>query len=1144
MPHSCIYPGCGLKHKPYNEESFHELPYRHDDQELLQRWLTVLNIDITTPVETLKEKRYRVCSRHFDKDDFIQPRTVKENRVQRVRVQLKKYAIPRPRVGPPATGTVEVPDAGSSSPLSVYSSTGPSSPVPMPTVAASYAESLPSLPLATVKEEGGSAAVCGAVWNSHTHTGSNHTPLTHIHEREHSYAEGRSTPFLRSEKISLQEEVTVQVSCLLQLFDRCLGCSAGSCSVLTRRDGRVFHVTQQCWTCQIIVEWDSHTADSGTANKQQEGRGEGGGERGVVEIKEEWEEIQVQEEEEEQPREEQPGEEQPREEQRGAGRRKQRRREERVEEETPLETLDEDEEDEDAVEGEGISGKQRGRKRRRKKMMRRMRMQDINEQDDDDYDEEGEDNDEEYDEEEEKVQWLEKAKKRREEMDQDWAPEDDQMLPESERRSSCSEEYDDDDGVDDEDWERELCSECGKKFRNRPDKPHVCLHKAKPVECHICGKRCLNEQGLSVHIAHCHERGPQCKYCNTTLRHPARHICGKDLPKDPAQAQSPSSSHLPKQGLDLHLPEDPYSPASRLLSHGMDAVKNPASAPSLLSNLLPKHGVAPPKALCSPASRPLTHGMGPPKAPASAPSSLPKSPAPVPSHVRRRCGRPAKAAATTAAISQASRRGRHPAKASGPPPNHVPRRGKGRPPKVLTKYPSPTPAEAPPQTPAQAPVPRPSLAETSAETSTPPPTPALCPAPGSAPSRQARSVRERRRPAKFSDGATLSPILGPRQPGSSKCSRVRPQVPTPVPVPASDSSSSSADPTAKASTPAAEGRTGQSAAVKASCSATATAPTSSPAKVVDPNPSPAATPAPVPVSTPGPATASGSPPVSNPSLSETSDSAPILSSTTAQAPSTSRPVTFSQGPCPSTSPAAASAAVPATAPSISPYPASAAVPSTAPSISPYPASAAVPATAPSTSPYPATAPSTSPYPATAPSTSPYPATAPSISPYPATAASPLATSAVLRTYGRHASTARDTSSPAPAPQHQVPVPTQSPATAPSPSLAPVTATAPSLALARPAPAPNPALQDQVKAITCVPVPVVEKLSADSYFKTTKGRRKCRLCSRQTIYKCRSCNVPLCIIVDRLCFTQWHDQGHNRTQKINLKPILPTPDMDP
>ncbi|XP_063062755.1 zinc finger and SCAN domain-containing protein 2-like isoform X6 [Engraulis encrasicolus] len=519
MPHSCIYPGCGLKHKPYNEESFHELPYRHDDQELLQRWLTVLNIDITTPVETLKEKRYRVCSRHFDKDDFIQPRTVKENRVQRVRVQLKKYAIPRPRVGPPATGTVEVPDAGSSSPLSVYSSTGPSSPVPMPTVAASYAESLPSLPLATVKEEGGSAAVCGAVWNSHTHTGSNHTPLTHIHEREHSYAEGRSTPFLRSEKISLQEEVTVQVSCLLQLFDRCLGCSAGSCSVLTRRDGRVFHVTQQCWTCQIIVEWDSHTADSGTANKQQEGRGEGGGERGVVEIKEEWEEIQVQEEEEEQPREEQPGEEQPREEQRGAGRRKQRRREERVEEEqTPLETLDEDEEDEDAVEGEGISGKQRGRKRRRKKMMRRMRMQDINEQDDDDYDEEGEDNDEEYDEEEEKVQWLEKAKKRREEMDQDWAPEDDQMLPESERRSSCSEEYDDDDGVDDEDWERELCSECGKKFRNRPDKPHVCLHKAKPVECHICGKRCLNEQGLSVHIAHCHERGPQCKYCNTTLR--------------------------------------------------------------------------------------------------------------------------------------------------------------------------------------------------------------------------------------------------------------------------------------------------------------------------------------------------------------------------------------------------------------------------------------------------------------------------------------------------------------------------------------------------------------------------------------------------------------------------------------------------
>ncbi|KAM4524957.1 uncharacterized protein PAE49_001064 [Odontesthes bonariensis] len=109
MPCSCMYPGCGLKPKRFHQESFHELPYRHNDQELLQQWMVVLNMDITTPVETLKKKRYRVCSRHFDKDDFIHPTTVKESkRVHRVRVQLRRNAIPR--VGPPATDTVEAGD--------------------------------------------------------------------------------------------------------------------------------------------------------------------------------------------------------------------------------------------------------------------------------------------------------------------------------------------------------------------------------------------------------------------------------------------------------------------------------------------------------------------------------------------------------------------------------------------------------------------------------------------------------------------------------------------------------------------------------------------------------------------------------------------------------------------------------------------------------------------------------------------------------------------------------------------------------------------------------------------------------------------------------------------------------------------------
>ncbi|XP_063739850.1 uncharacterized protein LOC134864637 isoform X2 [Eleginops maclovinus] len=119
MPFSCIYPGCGLKRKLFHQESFHELPYRHQDQELLQQWMVVLNMDITTPVETLKKKRYRVCSRHFDKDDFIHPRTGKRSKgVHRVRVLLRRNAIPR--VGPPATDTVEDMGATSASCTPLY----------------------------------------------------------------------------------------------------------------------------------------------------------------------------------------------------------------------------------------------------------------------------------------------------------------------------------------------------------------------------------------------------------------------------------------------------------------------------------------------------------------------------------------------------------------------------------------------------------------------------------------------------------------------------------------------------------------------------------------------------------------------------------------------------------------------------------------------------------------------------------------------------------------------------------------------------------------------------------------------------------------------------------------------------------------
>ncbi|KAG7487665.1 hypothetical protein MATL_G00025970 [Megalops atlanticus] len=56
---------------------------------------------------------------------------------------------------------------------------------------------------------------------------------------------------------------------------------------------------------------------------------------------------------------------------------------------------------------------------------------------------------------------------------------------------------------------------------------------------------------------------------------------------------------------------------------------------------------------------------------------------------------------------------------------------------------------------------------------------------------------------------------------------------------------------------------------------------------------------------------------------------------------------------------------------------------------------------------------------------------------------------------------------------------------------------------------------------CLPVPVCE-VSTDPCLKASQGRRKCVHCKMKTMYKCRSCDVPLCIVVDRLCFTEWHD----------------------
>ncbi|KAJ8365839.1 hypothetical protein SKAU_G00146700 [Synaphobranchus kaupii] len=68
---------------------------------------------------------------------------------------------------------------------------------------------------------------------------------------------------------------------------------------------------------------------------------------------------------------------------------------------------------------------------------------------------------------------------------------------------------------------------------------------------------------------------------------------------------------------------------------------------------------------------------------------------------------------------------------------------------------------------------------------------------------------------------------------------------------------------------------------------------------------------------------------------------------------------------------------------------------------------------------------------------------------------------------------------------------------------------------------------------CFPVTVVDPTITSVRERATKGRKYCISCHSQkkrnkTIYKCGSCDVPLCIVVDRICFTAWHDlKNHHK-----------------
>lgn len=91
MVRVCAFPTCGNKMTRNTPLSFHRLPL--NDAKTRKSWLVVLQLDVNTPTETLRLADHRVCSDHFERDDYCQPK--KARKAVPRHFFLKKDAVPR-----------------------------------------------------------------------------------------------------------------------------------------------------------------------------------------------------------------------------------------------------------------------------------------------------------------------------------------------------------------------------------------------------------------------------------------------------------------------------------------------------------------------------------------------------------------------------------------------------------------------------------------------------------------------------------------------------------------------------------------------------------------------------------------------------------------------------------------------------------------------------------------------------------------------------------------------------------------------------------------------------------------------------------------------------------------------------------------
>lgn len=105
----CSFPNCPNKitSVTLRSLSFHRLPTA--DEVLMKRWLLALQMDPNTPADIVKREDHKICSVHFDLDDFYprkaQPAPVKKRRrgLRKTkplkehfeRTKLKPHAVPK-----------------------------------------------------------------------------------------------------------------------------------------------------------------------------------------------------------------------------------------------------------------------------------------------------------------------------------------------------------------------------------------------------------------------------------------------------------------------------------------------------------------------------------------------------------------------------------------------------------------------------------------------------------------------------------------------------------------------------------------------------------------------------------------------------------------------------------------------------------------------------------------------------------------------------------------------------------------------------------------------------------------------------------------------------------------------------------------